>query len=126
MGIVRVKFGVHFNRIDPAGFRILGSLDRVARSLPFDLTLTCGTDAHDASDPHSLGRAYDIRTHDLSEPQKQQVILATLRDLQESADDTPEATSGGWATKRFFGWLEQPGELTEHAHFQQRKGVSFP
>lgn len=127
MGVVRVKdLAVLFARIDPAGFRLLGSIDRVSRSLHCDLTITCGTDSHPPSDPHSLGRAYDVRTHDLTADQKDFLVRGVLLDLQEAESDAPIQVSGGWATTQFFGWLEHPGEEGEHAHFQQRKGVSFP
>ena len=126
MGVIRVKFGVKFDRIDPAGFRLLGSLDRVVRPEPYDLTVTCGSDSHPASDPHSLGRAYDVRTHDLTDEQKTYVLRAVLLDVQEGELDAPMAVSIGLATSRFYGQLEHPGQPTEHLHFQQRKGTSYP
>lgn len=126
MGVVRVKPGALFDRIDPAGFRLLGSLDRVARAMPVDLVVTCGSDAHPASDPHTLGRAYDVRTRDLTPDQIDFVLKGVLLDLQEAESDAPIAVSGGFATTRFFGWLEHPGAENVHLHFQQRKGVTFP
>jgi hypothetical protein len=126
MGALRVKYGAKFDRIDPAGFRILAALDQVSRGLPYDLTITCGSDSHPASDPHTLGRAYDVRTHDLTTEDKALLVREVLLGLQETEDDAPLETSGGLATKRFFGWLEHAGEVDEHAHFQQRKGVMFP
>ncbi len=130
MSVLRVKFGVRFDRIDPAGFRILGTLDRLSRELPYDLTLTCGSDNHPASDPHTLGRAYDVRTKGLPMDQKRYLLRAVLLDLQEGPEDAPGEVAGVvWehlATRRFFGQLENLGEAAEHAHFQQRKGVMFP
>jgi len=126
MGTLRVKLGVKFDRIDPAGFRILGSLDRIVRALPFDLTITCGSDSHPASDPHTLGRAYDVRTHDLTPEQKQQVLRDLLLDLQEHDLDAPMEVSGGLATSHFFGWIEHPNTSDEHLHAQQRKGTTYP
>jgi hypothetical protein len=125
MGIVLVKPGVQFAHIDPAGFRLLGSLDRVARANLFDLTITCACEGHAADDPHTLGRAYDVRTHDLSPSEKQRVLKDVLLDLQDGARDAPMATSGGWATTHFFGWLEHADLASEHLHFQQRRGVPF-
>ena len=126
MGVIRFKLGVELTRMDPAGVRLIGSLDRVARSMPVDLTVTCGCEGHPASDPHTLGRAYDVRTHDLTPDQKDFVLRGMLLDLQESDTDAPVAVSDGLATTRFFGWLEHPGEDDEHLHVQQRKGVTFP
>lgn len=125
MGCLRVKKGCRFDVIDPAGFRILGALDRVVRPLPYDLTITCGTEGHPTMDPHTLGRAYDVRSHFLTPDQKRFVLRAVLLDVQETGMDAPMEVSGGWATMHFFGWLEHPGDVAEHFHFQQRKGVPF-
>lgn len=126
MGVLRVKDGVSFDRIDPAGFRLLGSLDRVARSMHNDLTITCGSDSHPASDPHTLGRAYDVRTHDLTAEQKSFLLRGLMLDLQEAENDAPVPVGGGLATTRFFAFIEDPGRDNEHLHAQQRKGVSYP
>lgn len=126
MGVLRVKPGARFDRIDAAGFRLLGTLDRIAREVPYDLTISCGSDDHPPTDPHTLGRAYDVRTHDLTPDQRAYVLRAVLLDLQADAADAPLETSGGLATRHFFGWLEHAGEANEHLHFQQRKGTAFP
>ena len=130
MGYLRCKPGVRFDPIDPAGFRLLGSLERIAREVPYDLTVTCGSEAHPASDPHTLGAAYDVRTHDLTLDRKLYILRAVLLDLQEGADDAPVTLATvpvpNFATRRFFGQLEHPGQETEHLHLQRRKGVTFP
>lgn len=125
MGVLRFKTGVTL-RPDPGGARILGTLDRLARELPYDLTVTSGADSHRATDPHTLGRAFDVRTHGLTRDQAVYVLRATLIDLQLDAQDAPLETSGGLATRKFFGWLEHPGTANEHLHFQVRKGRTFP
>lgn len=127
MGVIRFKDGVlPIGRIDPAGARLLGSIDRIVRSMHGDLTITCADKDHPASDPHTLGRAYDIRTHDLTTDQKQFLVRGLLLDLQEAESDAPIAVSGGYATTRFFAFIEDPGTDNEHCHAQQRKGVSYP
>jgi len=126
MGVLWTKPGVQFAQIAPGGFRILAALDAVARAAPFDLVITCGTDGHPPTDPHTLGKAYDVRTHDLTEDQKTALVRDVLLALQTDATDAPVETSGGLATKTFFGWIEHPGELTEHCHVQVRKGITFP
>lgn len=125
MGCLRVKTGVRFDVIDTAGFRLLGALDRVARLVPYDLTITCACEAHPTNDPHTLGRAYDVRSHFLTEEQKRFVLRSVLLDLQTTGMDAPIEIAGGLATMHFFGWLEHPGDALEHFHFQQRKGVPF-
>lgn len=126
MSVIRCKPGVRFDVIDPAGFRLLGSLDRVARGFPVDLTITSGTDGHGPADPHTLGKGYDIRTHGLTKEQKVFVLREVLIDLQEDATDAPLETSIGLATRFFYGQLEHPGQPGEHLHFQCRKGRVYP
>lgn len=91
-----------------------------------DLTITCADKEHPASDPHSLGRAYDIRTKDLTADQKRFVLQGVMLDLQEAEQDAPIVVNGGLATARFFGFIEGIGTENEHCHIQQRKGVSYP
>lgn len=119
--VVRVKPGVQFNVIAPAGFRLLAALDNAALSLGHDLTITSGTDGeHSGSDdPHHSGNAYDVRSQDV--PDKQAVLITVLSLL-----GTPVPSSGGFVTDKFFGWLEQAGTANEHFHFQLRHGQEYP
>lgn len=127
MGVVRVKAGVQFTRITPAGFRILGALEQTVRPLAYDLTITSACDGHPATDPHTRGDAYDVRTQALSVAQKTYVLRAMLLALSNgSALDAPVEVSGGLATGRFFGQIEDPGGPQEHAHFQLRRGRTYP
>jgi hypothetical protein len=129
MGVLRLKPGAEFRRLDASGFRILGTLDRIARELPYDLTVTCGSDSHPPSDPHTLGRAVDVRTHDLTDEQKLHVLKAVILDLSVSGLDAPTELPldvRNQATRFFFGQLENQGDSSEHLHFQQRKGVNYP
>lgn len=125
---IHVKDGVKFSRISPAGFRLLGALERTARRLKVDLTITSGTDGHLSDDPHTEGHAYDVRTHDLTDEQKQLVLKETMLDLAEDGNmlDAPILANGGLATLHFFGWLEHRGTEAEHLHFQKRKSVAYP
>lgn len=127
MGVLRFKDGVlPIGRIDPAGARLLGSLDRVVRSMHNDLTITCADGEHPASDPHTLGRAYDVRTHDLTADQKSFLLRGLMLDLQEAENDAPVPVGGGLATTRFFAFIEDPGRENEHLHCQLRRGVQNP
>lgn len=125
MGLVLFKPGVTLQP-DPAGARILGTLDRVARRLAFDVTITCGADSHPLTDPHSRGRAFDVRTHGLTEDQKTYLLREALLDLQDDAADAPEeltirGIALALATRRWFGQIEHHGEDGEHVHLQLRK-----
>ncbi len=124
-GVLRVKPSVRFDRIDPAGFRILAALDTFARSCDDDLTITCGTEAHPADSPHALGRAYDVRSKGMDPVEKDRLVRDVLTYVAEPGEELM-ITSGGLACRHFFGWLEHPGEITEHVHLQQRRLTEFP
>lgn len=118
---------VRFATIRPAGFRILAALNDVAKDWPQDIYLTCGTEAHPAGNPHTLGEAYDVRCHDLPTFEaKDALVRAIIGRLSEDSQDVPFRSSGGWAVRRFFGFVELPGNPNEHIHLQRRRGVVFP
>lgn len=124
MGQLLTKPGVTFvDPIPPAGQAILDALKAVATGLPYDLTITSGSDGiHSGlSDPHHFGNAYDVRSHDV--PDKPGILRAVM--LQLGPGD-PEPKDGGLATDKFFGWLEQEGMPNEHFHWQLRHGMLYP
>jgi hypothetical protein len=132
--LLATKEGVRF--FDP----ILDALQRASETLSIDLTITSGTDgAHSGpTDPHHLGRAYDVRSHDLSN--KDAVLLSVMQALNDGPvsttqelkrsiwvvqpDGSPREQGEGLITARFFGWLEAEGTPNEHFHFQWRHGVA--
>lgn len=122
------KNDVQFATIAPAGFRLLAALDTVSRRMRLDLMLTSGTDGQHSgpTDPHYRGEAYDVRTHTLSAADKVAMVKGVLELVSMGPDDGPVMASGGWATRCFFGFVEAAGTPNEHAHFQVRKGVTFP
>lgn len=110
--MVLVKPGARFDRIAPAGYLILSALRRIADTVDHDLLITSGTDdAHSGpGDPHHLGEAYDVRSHDLTAEQK----AAVLRALQTLL-----------GSRRFYFFLEGAGTVSEHFHIQRRKDTTF-
>lgn len=111
MGVVLVKPGVEFTKIAPGGFRILSALDQVAASMKHDLTITCACEGHPPEDPHSQGKAYDVRSHDIEDDCLKKLILdQIMRKLGP----------------RFYGFLEKPGTPEEHFHIQVAKGTVYP
>ena len=112
MGYLYVKSNVLFTVIKPAGFRILSALDQVAEKL-WDLTITSGCDGEHSgpTDPHHLGEAYDVRSHDFTQDQKDKTLAEVMSLL-------------GW--DHFYGFLEAPGTDNEHFHFQRKKGTVYP
>lgn len=120
------KAGCETHTIAPSGVRILGALERCAQVLQHDLVITCGSDSHPPSDPHSKGQAFDVRSHDLTPDQKDKLLSAMMQALSEGPQDVVTPKDGGFVTQHFFGWLEHKGEPAEHFHWQQRNGVPFP
>jgi hypothetical protein len=127
VNVVRVKPGVQFAVIAPAGFRLLSALETVARRLRVDLVITCGTEAHPGTDPHSTGEAYDVRTHDFTDDQKRAILRELLLELSDDqTNDAPIPVSDGLGTRGFWGWIEHPGQPTEHLHVQRRSRTIYP
>lgn len=111
---VRVKPGVKFDVIAPAGFRILSALDRASVAFVHDITITCGSEAHPPTDPHSTGEAYDIRTNDLAPA-----------DVPELASYLTRALGGAF-TVIIESPATNPKATGAHIHIQRKKGTTFP
>lgn len=113
IGVLRVKDGVRFDVIAPGGFDIIAALQRTARSLLNDLTITSGTDGEHSgpTDPHKRGEAYDVRSQGFSTELKQAILNGVMRIL---------------GFDRFYGFLEAEGTANEHFHFQVKKGTTYP
>lgn len=111
--VIRVKDGVSFLKIAPAGFRILSAIDQVSQALSLDLVITSGTDGEHSGplDPHHRGEAYDVRSQGFSTEVKDQVLNGVMRRLGFDC---------------FYGFLESPGTENEHFHFQVKKGTVYP
>jgi hypothetical protein len=108
---VRIKDGVQFTIIAPGGFRILAAIDAAVEKIAHDLTITSACDGEHSGpeDPHHLGLAYDVRTHDL--PDKQLALDSLIAFLGED---------------RFYCFLEDPNTENEHIHCQVKKGTVYP
>lgn len=130
-GVVRVKPGVTFTTIAPAGFVLLAAIAHAARALCVELTITSATDGEHSgpADPHHRGEAYDVRTHGIAEDAKTLLLELVLDQAAEPDEHQPLPVPGiAWsrATRNFFGFLENPGTPNEHLHFQLRKGRTYP
>jgi hypothetical protein len=110
--MLKVKAGVEFTRVAPAGYRILEALRLASRTMGRDLTITSGTDgAHSgATDPHKTGEAFDVRSHDLLPEDRERVLALLVREL-------------GW--DRFYVSLEGRGTANEHFHLQRKMGTTY-
>lgn len=113
MNVIRLKPDVVFTDIAPGGFRILSAIDQTAKALGMDLTITSACDGMHSGplDPHHRGEAYDLRTHDLTVQQKQDVLDKIMAIL---------------GYDYFYGFLESPDTDNEHIHVQVKRGTKFP
>ncbi len=109
--MVKIKSGVTFV-YSMGGFPILQAIKTNSRMLDVDLTITSGSDGihSGVDDPHHLGNAYDVRSHDLDTVVKQQ-FLANLNNLLSK--------------EKFYYFLEDQGSENEHFHIQVRRGIEF-
>lgn len=124
--ITRFKEGVEITP-DSAGTRLLAAIDRVASNSHYDVVVTSGSESHPPDDVHTLGRAFDLRSHDFTDDEKADLMRAILAEL---GDDQPEilSLSGIWyalASETWFVQLEHHDEAEEHIHAQLRNGAIF-
>lgn len=130
-GVVRVRPGVQFTTIAPAGFAILGALVYVAQVTHLDLTITSACDGQHSGpgDPHVRGEAYDVRTHDWTETVKDAVCYHLI-DALRGQDDPPAVpnpdVARSFQTTRWFACIEAAGTSNEHLHVQLRRGRVYP
>ncbi len=110
--MIKVKEGVEFTVIAPAGWMILQALKKASEYLMRDLTITSACDGQHSGpeDPHKQGAAYDVRSNDIEIGYKEYVLDVIMRGLDG---------------KQFYGFLESPGTLNEHFHIQRTKGTTF-
>lgn len=127
VGVVRVKPGVVFTTISPAGFRLLAAIDAVAMFLGYDLTITSACDGTHSgtSDPHHAGSAFDIRTKTLAPSVKDDALRLLLEHLAGHGE-TLQPVSIGFATTLFYAQIEDRGGENEHIHCQLRTGRTYP
>ena len=123
--VLRCASGVRFETIAPGGFRILAALDGATKALGRDLTITAGTDHHDAG-RHVAGEAYDVRTKDLLSAQTLRLfdyLKATLGDRFTVLFEAPEKPdSPALAAITYLN----PQASGPHIHIQTRKGTTYP
>lgn len=126
MNVIRVRDGVEFRRIAPAGFVILSALHSATRVLHLDVWITSGTEAHDAADPHTSGEAYDVSVNRYSIE-----MIIELRTYLEKAlgplftvlYEVPHAPDDVRLGSIAF---VNPHATAPHLHVQRKKGTVYP
>lgn len=126
-GTVTFKEGVLPIRVlAPAGVRILGALDAVARAEGLRLVVSCADDGHPLTDPHSTGEAFDVSVAGLTEAQIErmhealrQILPRALFYVQYETPTTPSPELQAIA-------VVNPEASGPHFHLQRKKGTVYP
>lgn len=110
--------------LKPAGLRILGALDHLARVGVVDLLITCGTEGHGPDDPHTRGEAMDLRTRDLQPQQVFDLYNALTFLLGRDFTVLYEIPTAASARHPMLDAISYRGKsaTAEHLHIQIRKG----
>ena len=126
MNVLRVKAGVRFDVIRPAGFRILSALDQAAQVCSVDLEISSGTDSHTAPDPHALGEAYDVSVKALTGSQIVEVrrtVTMMLGPAFTVLYEVPFLPTDPALQAIAYINREATGP---HVHIQRKRGTIFP
>ena len=125
MNVLRHRPSARFDRILPAGFRILSALDQAVQGCHVDLEITAGTDSH-VLGAHPTGEAYDVSVQGLSAQQISDV-KASLEDclgpLFTVLYEVPQVPSD--PTLRSIAYVNTKA-TGPHLHCQRKKGTTFP
>ena len=97
--IVTAANGVQFARIAPGGVVILAAAALVSADTGLCLLITCGTEAHGPTDPHTLGEAYDFGVLGWD--------VATLKGVLASFDRAWQTLG---VTGKFYALYERPDQ----------------
>lgn len=107
-----------------AGLRILDVLQQLPSQLGTDITITSTDGGHSATDSHTLGKAYDIRTNNLPTETVKKLLDALRSMLGPSffvQYESPVAVSG-----LPFPVTVNVAATGPHIHAQLRLGLTWP
>lgn len=121
------KPGVEFAVIAEGGAVILKALARQARLSSWDWVISCGTEGHPETDPHTRGCAYDVSLANFPNSQSIARAHAALR-LELGATftvlfETPYPTIDPDLAP--IAYLNADA-TARHFHIQVKRGLSYP
>lgn len=117
---------IQLNRLAPAGFRILSVIDQAALLCKTSLRITCGTEGHAPTDPHTLGQAVDIGATEFPPPLVMALHDALSRLLGPAFTVLYECpTRPGDPVLRQIAYVN-PTATAPHFHCQPVKGTTWP
>jgi len=123
--VLRARPSVRFERILPAGFRILAALDRAAQTIEHDIEVTSGTDSH-AKGRHPTGEAYDVSVAELSDRQIVQLWTCLRETLGRAFTVLFESPMLPRAVQLINIVTVNKAATGPHIHIQPRKGTVYP
>lgn len=127
IGGLRTKAGVEFAQIQAGGFRLLGALEATAREMGRILTITCGTEGHGPTDPHTRGLAYDVSVLGMAPDDlvllRAHLMEALPADLFTVLYEVPQLPGPG--VLQAIATLNTRASAP-HLHLQVRKGTVYP
>lgn len=110
----------------PAGIRLTGWIDSLCGLLKRDITITCGTEAHEAPDPHASGEAFDVGVVGWSASDIQSVLMdfkaknGPLFYIQYEV----KVLSDDPAFRRLS--IQNDAATSPHLHLQRAKDTVYP
>lgn len=121
---------VKLDGLAPAGFLLISACVLAARATSLPLTITCGTEGHAPTDPHTLGEAIDLSVAGLS-PSQILVIKAALELAISTLTDAPFTVLYETSTKPEDTRLAavayiNSGASAPHFHLQRKRNTTYP
>lgn len=126
LSVVRVKPGVKFDRIAPAGFVILALCHAATRVLGIDLTISCGSEGHPLEDPHTSGEAYDLSVAAWTADVVLRVRAFFIETLGPPFTVLYETPSMPSEPRLAAIAVVNPAATAPHLHIQRKKGTIYP
>lgn len=125
-----VKQDVILDGLDPGGCRILSVVALAPLVLGFDQTITCGREGHGPDDPHTLGKALDLRTRGRSPLEIIQMIAYYQQqlggDFFTTLFEVPVADRPTLDPALLEYVYDKSDPAAQHLHLQVRRGKEFP
>ena len=125
--VVRVKPGVKFNPIAPAGFVLLAAIQAACWHLDRDITISCGSEGHPTIDPHSTGEAYDLSVQGMNDPEIIDLVMFLRKTLGRQfyvVYETPSAIRDALVVAAVAVMNLQA--TAAHIHCQRARGTTYP
>lgn len=126
MFFITIKAGVKLDGLQPAGFHIIGALDRAAPVCRTNLEITCATGEHPPDDPHSHGLALDVSVGGFTP-----AFIVQVKTYLESILGPLFTVLYEVPTKPTEPQLQpiayiNAGATAPHFHLQPKKGTTWP